>query len=249
MQQRAPDTNRLTILFPSSPGIDSTPGATIAVQHACALASLLSVPDEIALALLPPGAANNTLSSSVAETQPAIQSAVVTFLPKLQMVAQYGLATSPCGASNGSTVACDNYQCFTAAADALLNALALHCASLTLPSSWWSDAAAFAPVLLAKIYGDDPTVSKPEVPTSIQGHSFDWTAIQAAPSDSSIQGTAGGFGFAVPVSGGGVTAYAVAYGDGIVVPLAAAKTSGNGPIKSAALFLASNGGKIHWLRD
>ncbi|GAQ84648.1 hypothetical protein KFL_001990020 [Klebsormidium nitens] len=220
-----------------SPGLDSGGGAIIANQHACALASILAPADEVALSLLPATSDNSTLSSTVAETQPAIQSAIVTFLPKLQLIAQYGLATSPCAGDSGS---CDNYECFARAADALLNAAARHCAAASLPQLWWFDAAAFAPVLLARVYGNDPSVSTPGVPTNFAGQTFEGTAIQAGGDGGAVAATAGSFGFSVPVSETGVTAYAIAYADG--VSFANAPVVIEGAVSTAALFLVDSNG-------
>ncbi|GAQ86232.1 hypothetical protein KFL_002770090 [Klebsormidium nitens] len=220
-----------------SPGLDSGDGATTANQHACALAALLAAADEVPLYLIPATGENTTLSSTVAETQPAIQSAINTFLPKLQLIAQYGLATSPC--SNTSSE-CDNYACFTAAADGLLNAAARHCEAAALPVVWWGDAARFAPVLLARVYGNDPTVTSPGTATIFGGKTFQGAAIPAAVNDSSVHATAGTFGFSVPVpADGSATAYAIAYADAAVVPGAPASAAGASS-RAAALFVVAN---------
>jgi hypothetical protein len=229
----------------ASPGIDSGDGATIAHQAACALASLLQVADEVPLSLLPANstAGNATLSSTVAETQPAIESAIATFLPKLQLIAQYGLATSPCGEANDTSATCDDYRCFTEAADALLNVVARRCETPNLPTTWWMDAAAFVPVLVARVYGNDPVVSTAGTATSFGGNTFDGTAVLAAVNATSIQATAGAFGFSVAIPDDSVTAYAIAYGHGILPPPGAPVSANGASSMAAALFLVKDNGE------
>lgn len=229
----------------ASSGIDSGDGATIANQAACALASLLQVADEIPFSLLPANstAGNATLSSTVAETQPAIESAIVTFLPKLQLIAQYGLATSPCGAANDTNTTCDDYRCFTGAADALLNVVARRCGTPNLPTAWWMDAAAFAPVLVARVYGNDPVVTTAGTATSFGGNTFDGSAVLAAVNATSIQATAGTFGFSVAIPDNSVAAYAIAYGHGILPPPGAPVSASGASSMAAALFLVKDNGE------
>ena len=216
----------------------SSSGATIANLHACALTSLLQVADEADLSLVV-SRNPNPLSSTVAETAPAVQTALTTFLPKLQLVALHGLATSPCAGAGAA--ACDSYACFRGAADALLRALALHCGRSAVPVRWWLDVAAYAPLALARVYAQYPSVSLTGTPTTFSATTYAGAAVTASPaSTTQVQAKAGAFAFVADVSGASdVTAYCVAYQDGLnFVPGAPAST-----LKTAALFFEQDSSK------
>lgn len=219
-------------------GVTSSTGATIANLHACALTSLLQVADEADLSLVV-SPNSNPLSATVAETAPAVQTALTTFLTKLQLVALHGLATSPCAGAGAA--ACDSYACFRNAADVLLRALALHCGRPTVPLPWWLDVAAYAPLALARVYAQDPSLSTNGIPVKFSATTYAGAAVTASPSSTpQVQASAGAFGFVAEVSGAGdVSAYCVAYQDGLdVVPGAPEST-----LKTAALFFEQNLGK------
>ncbi|GAQ88514.1 filamin [Klebsormidium nitens] len=214
-----------------SPGVTSSTGATIANLHACALTSLLQVADEADLSLVV-SPNPNPLSATVAETAPAVQTALTTFLSKLQLVALHGLATSPCAGAGAA--ACDSYACFRGAADVLLRALALHCGRPMVPLRWWLDVAAYTPLALARVYAQDPSVSTTGNATTFSATTYAGAAVTASPSSTPrVQASAGAFAFVADVSGAGdVSAYCVAYEDGLdLVPGAPPST-----LKTAALF-------------